>query len=214
MQLSDIQAIFWDFDGVIADSVDVKTTAFEEMFEPYGETVMQQAVDHHKQLGGISRVDKIDYCFRHFINRPLSPQELEEKCEVYSGLVKQKVIQAPLIPGAESALKTLQPQVPMFVISGTPQDELVDITDRRHLSPYFKRILGSPVKKPVHVSQLLEEFRFDASFCVFIGDAMTDLNAAETTGTHFIGIHGFNTFPDSTTVLQDCTGIIEALQAI
>lgn len=214
MQLDTIQAIFWDYDGVIADSVNVKTSAFEEMFEPYGEEVMQKVLAHHKQHGGISRVEKIDYSFHHFIGQPLSPRALEEQCAVFSNLVKQKVIEAPLVAGAESALKTLQPLVPMFIISGTPQDELIDITNEINLSRYFKRVLGSPVKKPVHVTQLLTEFQLDPSFCVFIGDALTDLNAAQTTGTHFIGIHGFNTFPEGTTVLQDCTGMIEALEAI
>lgn len=214
MKLSDIQAIFWDFDGVIADSVDVKTQAFEEMFTPFGDTVLKQVVDYHQLHGGISRVDKIAHAFQHFINQPLSQGELDEKCEVYSGMVKQKVVDAPLIQGAVEALDALHSQTAMFVISGTPQDELVEIADRRDLSRYFKRILGSPIKKPEHVSSLLEEFQLDPAFCVFVGDAMTDLNAAEKTGTHFIGIRGFNAFPDGTTVLSDCTGIIEALRAI
>ncbi|NQU65274.1 MAG: hypothetical protein HQ517_13465 [SAR324 cluster bacterium] len=42
MVLSEIQAIFWDFDGVIADSVAVKSQAFEEMFAPYGERILNQ----------------------------------------------------------------------------------------------------------------------------------------------------------------------------
>ena len=214
MQLSDIQAIFWDFDGVIADSVNVKTSAFEALFAPYGDIILKQAIEHHKENGGISRVDKIDHCFRHFIGKPLTQSELNEQCELYSSQVKQKVVEAPLIPGAESVLKELHEVVPMFVISGTPEDELVDITDERNLSRYFRRVLGSPVRKPEHVRNLLAEFKLEATSCVFIGDAMTDFDAAETTGTHFIGIHGFNTFPDATTVLPDCTGIIDTLKAI
>lgn len=214
MKLKDIQAIFWDFDGVIADSTEVKSQAFEEMFTPYGETIRKKVLEHHQLNGGISRVEKIEHSFRHFIGQPLSQAELDQKCELYSTLVKQKVIESPLIPGAESTLQALYPDIPMFVVSGTPEDELVDITRERNLSRYFKRILGSPVKKPEHVRNLLQEFQLDPAFCVFIGDALTDLNAAEASGTHFIGIHGFNTFPASTVVLPDCTGILDALAGI
>ena len=49
MKLDEIEAIFWDFDGVIADSVDVKTRAFEEMFTPYGEAVLKQVIEDHRQ---------------------------------------------------------------------------------------------------------------------------------------------------------------------
>ncbi|MFH2133161.1 MAG: HAD family hydrolase [bacterium] len=214
MQLSEIQAIFWDFDGVIADSVDVKTRAFETMFAPWGETILGQVIDHHRLHGGISRVEKIDHSFRHFIGQPLTPAELAAKCAVYSDLVKQQVIQAPLIPGAEAALAFLFEKVPQFVISGTPEDELREITRQRHLDRYFRRVLGSPVHKTTHVSNLLSEFHLDPARCVFVGDALTDLESAEKTGTRFIGIQGMITFPETTIVLPDCTGIIEALQAL
>jgi len=214
MKLNEIEAIFWDFDGVIADSVDVKTRAFEEMFAPLGQPILDQVIEHHRQHGGISRVEKIDYSYRHFIGQPLSPGELEEKCQVYGGIVKQQVIDAALIPGAEDTLARLHEQIPMFVISGTPEDELLEISNRRNLSHYFRRVLGSPVHKAEHVENLLHEFDLNRTHCVFIGDALTDLEAAEKTGTHFIGIQGMVPFPDSVTVLPDCTGIIATLQAM
>jgi beta-phosphoglucomutase-like phosphatase (HAD superfamily) len=214
MKLDEIEAIFWDFDGVIADSVDVKTRAFEEMFTPYGEAVLKQVIEYHRQHGGISRVEKIDHYYRHFIGQPLSADELEEKCLIYAGLVKQKVVDAALIPGAEETLVHLHGQIPMFVISGTPQAELIEISERRNLSRYFRRILGSPIHKAEHVESLLHEFDLDRTRCVFVGDALTDLKAAEETGTRFIGIQGMVSFPDGLSVLEDCTGIIEALQAM
>ena len=213
MNLSEIEAIFWDFDGVIADSVDVKSGAFEEMFAQYGERILKQVMDHHEQHGGISRVEKIEYYHRHFIGRPLSPADLEAKCSTYAGLVKRKVIAAPLIPGAEAALVSLHQQIPLFIISGTPQEELIEIAEHKNLSRFFKRVLGSPVHKATHVENLLQEFQLDCAHCFFVGDALTDLNAALQTGTRFIGIRGLRPFPAATTVLPDCTGIVEALQS-
>ena len=40
--LKTIESIFFDFDGVIADSVNVKTEAFAKMYESYGKEVKKQ----------------------------------------------------------------------------------------------------------------------------------------------------------------------------
>ena len=36
------KTIFWDFDGVIKDSVSVKSDAFEELFLPFGSDVAKK----------------------------------------------------------------------------------------------------------------------------------------------------------------------------
>ena len=51
--------IFWDFDGVIKESVSVKTDAYLELFRPYGSDVCKQVKNHHLANGGMSRFDKI-----------------------------------------------------------------------------------------------------------------------------------------------------------
>ena len=50
-----IKAIFWDFDGVIADSVNVKTDAFYEMYLPYGKHIADKVRQYHLNNGGVSR---------------------------------------------------------------------------------------------------------------------------------------------------------------
>ena len=52
---NDAKIVFWDFDGVIKDSVDVKTQAFIDLFDAYGSNVVQAVVAHHIKNGGISR---------------------------------------------------------------------------------------------------------------------------------------------------------------
>ena len=54
MIFKEIQAILFDFDGVIADSVHVKTEAFAKIYEPYGKEVVNRVVTHHIANGGVS----------------------------------------------------------------------------------------------------------------------------------------------------------------
>lgn len=82
------------------------------------------------------------------------------------------------------------------------------------MSRYFREILGSPIKKPEHVKTLLARYRLLPERCVFIGDALTDYNAAKSTGLHFVGIYSEVDFPDGTCVLPDCTGLQEAIGKI
>jgi len=56
-----IKNIIFDFDGVICESVDIKTGAFYEMYLPYGEMIAQKVKEHHIQNGGMSRYDKFEY---------------------------------------------------------------------------------------------------------------------------------------------------------
>ena len=54
-----VRLIFWDFDGVIKDSVDVKTQEFVKLFESSGSHVAEQVRLHHEANGGISRFEKL-----------------------------------------------------------------------------------------------------------------------------------------------------------
>jgi phosphoglycolate phosphatase-like HAD superfamily hydrolase len=75
----------------------------------------------------------------------------------------------------------------------------------------FDEILGSPVRKPVHIRDLLNKYQLSPNGCVFVGDALTDYNAAVETGLHFIGIRTEVDFPDGTFSLPDCSSLKEAV---
>jgi len=55
------QAVFFDFDGVILDSVDVKTDAFVAIFRGYGPKIREDVVKYHHENGGVSRMEKFKY---------------------------------------------------------------------------------------------------------------------------------------------------------
>ena len=53
------KAIFWDFDGVIKDSVSLKSDAFSELFSSSDKAVVNKINEHHELNGGVSRYEKI-----------------------------------------------------------------------------------------------------------------------------------------------------------
>jgi HAD superfamily hydrolase (TIGR01549 family) len=201
---------FFDFDGVVVDSVGVKTEAFRILFEPYGSEILAQVLEHHRLNGGISRIDKIQYAHTHFIGTPLSENELANWGREYSELVVDRVIGASWIKGAQEFLIEMQGRCRIFLISGTPEDELKQVVKARGMTRYFDEILGSPIKKPAHIRALLSDYQLQPDSCVFVGDALTDYHAARETGLHFLGIQGDIELPEDAQVLPDCTGLQRA----
>lgn len=209
-----IKALFFDFDGVLIDSVNTKTKAFETLFKDFSDEIIHSVVRYHKTHGGISRVEKIRHAHENIIKSPLTEKQVMEWAQRYSDLVLQDVLRVSWIRGAKAFLDASARKLPVFVISGTPEPELKYVVDQRKISHYFKEILGSPVKKPEHIRRVLAKYRLSPGQCVFIGDAMTDYNAAIETGLHFIGIQGDIEFPDIVTVLPDCRGLENAIKGI
>lgn len=208
------KGLFFDFDGVLADSVRIKTAAFTDLFSAYGDEVIEKVIAYHRLHGGISRVEKIRYAFEEVMRVPLSTQLHRELADRYAAMVTRKVIESAWIAGAREFLETMRGQLPMFVISGTPQGELRHVLAERGMSHYFQAILGSPAQKAELVAGLLYTHRLAPANCAFIGDAMTDYNAAMATGLHFVGIQGDIAFPATVEVLPDCQGLACALERI
>ena len=100
MKQQKLQALFFDFDGVIVDSNSTKTAAFRVLFKEYTKDVIAEIVAYHRRHGGVSRVEKICYAHKHIIKQPLSEKELADWSAEYSQLVVEDVIGVDWIAGA------------------------------------------------------------------------------------------------------------------
>ena len=119
------------------------------------------------------------------------------------------MVAAAPVAGAEALLRALDGRTPMFIVSGTPQEELGRIVDRRGLTRHFAGVYGSPTEKPELIRDILARYRLAAAACVFIGDAMTDYVAARACDVPFVGrvaAGNPDPFPPGTTVIRDLTG--------
>ena len=102
-----IKAIIFDFDGVLVESVDVKTKAFARMFENKGEEVVKKVTDFHLINGGLSRVHKFKHYYEVILKCSLSEDKLSELCKTFSQLVVDEVINSPYVNGAKEFMEKL-----------------------------------------------------------------------------------------------------------
>ena len=185
--MNSIRAIIFDFDGIIVESVDIKTQAFAELYQSYGDEIVQKVVAHHEANGGMSRYEKIQHYHNSYLGVSISSNDVETLASRFSQIVMDKVINAHYVDGALEFLESCKDKYEYFISTGTPQSEIESILIARNIRHYFKCVLGSPVKKVEHVRSILEEFGYSPREVVFVGDAPSDIEAAQANGLDFIG---------------------------
>lgn len=181
-----IRAIVFDFDGVLVESLDIKTSAFAKLFEKESPEAVRRVVDYHLKYSGVSRTVKFRTIYKEILKRELTESMFDGLCERFSQLVTQEVIEAPYVPGAHEFLKEHSSRYPCYVATGTPQSEAESIIKQRGMDLYFKKIFGSPTLKSESVKRVIESENAAPREVVYVGDALSDFEAASLHSVHFI----------------------------
>ncbi len=183
------KSFFFDFDGVIVDSVNIKTQAFGELFKDCGKEVVKKVVDYHLNNGGVSRYEKFKYYYKNILNREITDEIMHNLDERYSRLVVKKVVEAPFIKGAIDFIKKInQSGKDCFIISATPKKEIINIIEQKEINRLFKEVTGSPAAKSENLKYLLDEYNIKNAEAVYFGDARGDYEAARENDVDFVGI--------------------------
>ena len=180
-----IRAVIFDVDGVIIESAEIKTRAFEILFSDYPDK-LPEIINYHQKNAGISRYPKFRYIYEKMLGQEFSAQEEAELGERYSQIVMKPTLEAPFVPGAIEFLTHNKNHYCFFIASGTPDAELQNILTHRLLSQFFLEAHGTPKDKADIIEDILNRYSFQRKEVVFIGDAESDRAAAERTGTLFI----------------------------
>lgn len=212
-----IKNIFFDFDGVILDSVDCKTQAFEAMYVKYGQEIANQVKKYHLENGGISRFEKFRYWHKKHLGIEITNEQLNALSEEFSNRVVDQVVKSDEIKGSMDFIKKNYQKYRFWIITGTPTTEMNRIADKIEITPYFIGIHGSPEKKKQWVDHLLKTHQLHPYETLFLGDATTDFEAAQWGKLHFalreahynidlfknIQTPRFNTFEDLNNILNE-----------
>ena len=177
--------LLFDFDGVLAESVDIKTEAFRKMYMSYGEEFAQRVVDFHVANGGVSRYEKFKIFNGQWLGEEITSKKIDDLANIFSNLVVDGVVNAEEVKGAKEFLDSSSEYV-KFIITGTPTVEIKPILKKRGMNHYFKEAFGSPEKKGFWVKYILKMENIKPDECVFIGDALADYNAATENNIDFI----------------------------
>jgi HAD superfamily hydrolase (TIGR01549 family) len=181
-----IKAIIFDFDGVLVESVDIKTRAFTRLFESEGEGKLNKIIEYHLRNAGVSRFEKFRYIFKFILKRELTDSLFKELCRHFRAIVVDEVIKVPYVLGAEQFLNNYYGCYKYFVSSATPEKEITEIIKKRKMFHLFSGIYGAPRKKADIVKEIIRNNKLRLQDVVYVGDALSDFEAARDNSINFV----------------------------
>lgn len=185
-----IKNIIFDFDGVILDSVAIKTEGYKLLFKNFDKKVIEKILMYHKNNGGISRYEKIKYFFNELLKQTISEKNVQSYANKYSVITKEKLSNPHyLIKDTVDFINMNHQKYNMHIASGADEDDLRYICNTLELTQFFKSINGSPIKKNQIIYNILNQNNYLKKETILVGDSINDFDAAKAND---IGFYGYN----------------------
>jgi phosphoglycolate phosphatase-like HAD superfamily hydrolase len=184
--------IFWDFDGVIKDSVQAKASCFLQLFVDFDPTIRTKILHHHLRNGGMSRFEKIPI-YLAMCNIAITENTVNAYLEKVGQLMVDSVVNSDWVPGFLEFLPKISSDTTNIVVSGTPFDELNLILRQLNIHSFFDDVFGSPTSKIAAIRSALSSHHIIPQDCLMIGDSQVDYDAAHSLNlTFFLRRHSTN----------------------
>ncbi len=192
-----IRVVVFDFDDTLVRSERAKEEAYVEVFHrlPGAETHIRRYLAASRHQHG-NRSEKIAGIIDVLSGARLLDPAVKDRLVAqyvtdYTRYVEDVVAASPEVEGATAALRALASGRALYVNSGTPQESLDRIVERRKMRALFRGIYGSPPgTKTEHLDEILVAERAAPTETVVVGDSVNDYDSARAHGCHFVGIRG------------------------
>lgn len=183
--MSLIRALILDFDGVIIESNDLKTRAFESVFGRFPEHAAAMMAYHHAHMFE-SRFFKFRHLVTEVLGRDADDPLAGELATAFEEETSRHMVACSMVPGAAEFLHTVNARVPMYLASVNPQEQLDSVLAARRLDHFFHRVYGCPPwTKASAVADIVTSLG-SGDGVVFVGDSAGDQRAAALNGIEFI----------------------------
>lgn len=192
-----LQAIIFDFDGVLADSEPLHLRAFQQMLKEDG--IELSAGDYFQRYLGFDDVGLVKALARDR-SMPMNDRQVAARV-ARKGVIFEEMLHGDhvLFPGASAFVQAAAARVPVAIASGALRHEIVEILQRARLDHLFPVIVASgdtPESKPSPEPYRLafERLRtasaagLDPARCVAIEDSRWGLESARGAGLRCVGV--------------------------
>jgi beta-phosphoglucomutase len=198
-----LKAVFFDFDGVIADSEFLHYKALNQVFEKYGVHVPKEV--HWEKYLGYTDLENIQAVSQDY-KMNLTPEQVLQLARLKAQLFKQLAREeTAILEGVEHLIRTLKARrICLAVCSGALRDDIEQMLAGSDLLNLFDVIVtAEDVKKgkPDPEGYLLalaklnqkQPGKIQPKECVVIEDSHWGLAAAAAAGMHRVAVT--NTYP-------------------
>ncbi|UII31658.1 HAD hydrolase-like protein [Fulvivirga ulvae] len=190
------KAIFWDFDGVLLDSMPVRDSGFVQTLSGYPKEQVEKLLDFHRKNGGWSRYVKFKYFIEEILGEQADQSRIQQFANNFSEIMLKNLANPSLIiQDSLTFVKSKFDKIDMHIVSGSDGQELNTLCLQLGIEKYFKSINGSPTPKEELVKQVLENYGYHSSDCSLIGDSINDWQAANANNVTFYGYNNVTLKP-------------------
>ncbi|WP_136656714.1 phosphoglycolate phosphatase [Nitratireductor sp. XY-223] len=210
------QAVLFDLDGTLIDSVPDLTAAVNRVLEFNG--LSRLDVDAVRPMIGNGIKKLVQRAFAaHGVE--LEGRRLDFTTDRMMGIYREHLtVYTTLMPGAFVAVRDLsEAGVRVAVVTNKPEAFSRRIVEHFGLGPYVDTVIGGdtgPERKPAPdmLLQVLAEFRVHARDGLMVGDSPADINAARAVPMPSIAVRGGYTAVSADELGAD--GVVESLADI
>lgn len=191
-EFSKYDYLVFDCDGVILDSNRIKSLAFANSLpnEPY--ELVKSFVEYHKQHGGVSRYEKFKYYFENIKDSNIPEIEIQEALDLFAKIVHKAMLKCEFVPGALNFIKKANDYgIPIFVVSGSDENELNEIFSIRCIINLFRIVYGSPLNKNQNMEKVIKTIGTKKKGA-FFGDSKYDYTTSEKYGLDFVFVREYS----------------------
>jgi phosphoglycolate phosphatase-like HAD superfamily hydrolase len=190
------KVIILDFDGVIVESVGIKDQAFNELYQGHPEHI-DEIMSYHLAHNATIRFKKFKYISENILKCPYTSGDENRLSSKFADLVFNKIVTCPYVPGALRFLEDFYGRLPMYLVSMSPEEELMRILEQRNLTRYFVKVFSANWQKKDAIGDILQRESIDNTQAVFVGDSYEDYQAALATGVNFVGRNSGKSFKET-----------------
>lgn len=191
-----IEAVVFDFDGVLVNSEPLHLTSYQEVFAALGVTLTRE--DYYANYLGFDD----EGVFRTMAAAQgwqMDDRQIAALVSQKSAVFDERIAGGgPLYPGAAACIARLAAVFPLGIASGSLTHEIRTVLELARLDHHFRFIVGSgdtPNSKPAPDPYLRAAalHRLPPESCVAIEDSRWGIVSAKTAGMKCVGIT--NTYP-------------------
>lgn len=202
-----MDAVLFDFDGVIADSERLHWAAFRETLKPLGRMLSWE--EYREKLMGFDDRGAFQFLFP-----PRSPREIDElvdaKALAFLSLLSENGGAAAL-PGVVELIRSLSGTVPIAICSGALRSDIDPILIKLGIDQAFDTMVtadDTPVSKPNPAPYRLACSRLGITCGLAIEDTPAGIQSAKGAGLHVLAVT--NSYPDH--FLTEADAVIDTLE--
>jgi beta-phosphoglucomutase len=210
MSKPQLQAVLWDMDGVIADTMQYHMSAWHDILKTMGVTLTE---DEFRPLFG----QRHDNIIRYALGNNLTHEQIEALSDKKQALYRERVSKdiRPL-PGAVELIKSLNKNKIKIALASSATPENVDvIIDGLGIKKYFQAFVNGPEVAEGKPSPLIfqlaaKKLGAPPADCVVIEDAVAGVAGAKAGGMKCVAVT--NSLPRA--MLSKADIIVDSLEEV